>query len=86
MPKTIDDLREHLFATLDVLKDREKPVDVERVKAVVDVSGQLIDAAKVEVAFLNAVGGKGSGFIPAEALTPPASPPGRTRPAALPGR
>lgn len=62
--KSLDDLRTHLFETLEGLKNKDKPLDIERAKAVCQVAGQIIETAKVEVAFVNAVGGKGSGFIP----------------------
>ncbi|HEY0684687.1 MAG TPA: hypothetical protein VGD45_20290 [Steroidobacter sp.] len=64
MANTIDELRKHLFETLEGLKDKDKPLDIERAKAVCEVAGQIIDTAKVEVAYLNVVGGQGSGFIP----------------------
>lgn len=60
----IEDLREHLFDTLKGLKD--KSMDVDRAKAICEVSKQIIDTAKVEVGYLNVAGGKGSGFIPAD--------------------
>ena len=65
MPKQIDDLREHLFATLDALRREENPMEIERAKAIADVSKVIIDSAKVEVQFIHAVGGNGSGFLPA---------------------
>lgn len=68
MPKNkIEDLRNHLFEALEALKDEEKPMDIERAKAIADVARVLVDTAKVEVAFLQAVGGiAGTGFMPAE--------------------
>lgn len=64
MANTIEDLRKHLFETLEGLKNKESPLDIERAKAVCDVAGKIIDTAKVEVAYLNVAGGRGSGFIP----------------------
>lgn len=57
MPKknTIDDLRDHLFETPEALKDEDNPMDIQRAKAVVDVAQVLVNSAKVEVDFLNAV-------------------------------
>jgi len=74
MSNTIEDLRKHLFETLEGLKDKEKPLDIERAKAVCDVAGKIIETAKVEVSYLNVVGGRGSGFIP-QGLLPGARPP-----------
>jgi len=61
---TIEELRDHLFGTLAALRDKDNPMDVERAHAVAEVAGKIIASATTEVAFLNAVGGKGSGFIP----------------------
>lgn len=63
----ITDLRDHLFATLEALQDAEKPMEVDRAKAIADVARVIVDSAKVEVAFLEATGASGSGFIPEEA-------------------
>lgn len=56
MPKnTMTDLRNHLFEVMEQLKDEEKPMDIERAKAVIGVAQVLVDTAKVEVQFLNAI-------------------------------
>jgi len=56
MPKnTMTDLRNHLFETLEALKDDEKPMDLKRAEAIVGVAQVLVDTAKVEVQFLNAI-------------------------------
>lgn len=52
MKTSIKDLREHLFATIEDLRDKDKPMEIERARAVADVAGKIIDSAKVEVAFL----------------------------------
>jgi hypothetical protein len=54
--KTLDDLREHLFATLDALRDKEKPMEIERAKAISEVAAAVIDSAKAEVAYVKAMG------------------------------
>lgn len=65
MKNKIQDLRDHLFATIEALLDDKAPLDVERAKAVADVAQTIINSAKVEVDYLRAVGGsQGSGFIP----------------------
>lgn len=67
----ITDLRDHLFETLEALRDDEKPMEIARAKAVAEVAKQIIESAKVEVAFARATGGAlASGFIPEED-TPP---------------
>lgn len=61
----ITDLRDHLFETLEALRDDEKPMEIARAKAVADVAKAIIESAKVEVAFLKTTGGvSGTGFIP----------------------
>jgi hypothetical protein len=70
MPKknTIADLRDHLFETLESLKDDEKPMDIARAKAVADVAKVIVESAKVEVDFIKATSGSGSpGFFPEDA-------------------
>lgn len=71
---TITALRTHLFQTLEMLKDKEKPLEIERAKAISDVAQTIINSAKAEVDYLRITGGKGSGFIPeAPAKTLPKS-------------
>lgn len=61
----IDDLRNHLFATLEALRDDEKPMELDRARAVADVARVIVDSAKVEVDMLKVTGGiSGTGFIP----------------------
>lgn len=63
----IEHLRNHLFETLEMLKDDESQMDVDRARAIADVARVIVDSAKVEVQFMNTVGGRGTGFIPGEA-------------------
>ena len=64
MKNKIEDLRNHLFATIENLMDEEKPLDLDRAKAIADVAKVIINSAKVEVDFINKVGGRGTDFIP----------------------
>ena len=52
----LPDLRDHLFETLEALKDPDKPMDVARAQAICKVAGTIIASAKVEVAFMVASG------------------------------
>lgn len=52
----ISDLRDHLFETLEALKDKEQPMDIERAKAVCEVAQTVINSAKVEVEYMRAAG------------------------------
>ena len=65
MKNKIEDLRNHLFETLEGLKDVEKPMDLERAKTIAEVAQVIVNSAKVECDFLKITdGSKGSGFIP----------------------
>lgn len=73
MKNKIEDLRNHLFATLEDLRDKEQPLDIERAKAIATVAQVIVDSAKAENAFLEITGSTGSGFIVDERI-PPAQP------------
>lgn len=76
----IDDLRDHLFETLESLKDKDDPMDIDRAKAIADVARVIVDSAKVEVDFLKVTGAsRSTNFLPEVAEEPPA-------PKALPSR
>lgn len=65
MKTKITDLREHLFATLEALRDEEKPMDLDRARAIADVAKVVVESAKVEVDMVKATGqASGSGFMP----------------------
>lgn len=65
MKNKIEDLRNHLFATIEDLRDTEKPMDIQRAKAIAEVAQTIINSAKVEVDFIEATGAtRGTGFIP----------------------
>jgi len=70
MKNGIVDLRNHLFAALEALQDKDNPMDLDRAKAIAHVAGKVIDSAKVEVEFLRVTGAEGSGFIPETARAP----------------
>ena len=73
MKNKIEDLRNHLFETIERLKDDESPMDLDRAKTISEVSQTIINSAKVEVEFLKVTGGtKDTGFITNEkpTLTP----------------
>lgn len=83
MKNKIDDLRNHLFATMEALQDKDEPMPLDRARAIAEVAQVVVNSAKVEVEFLKVMNdgptGKGSGFIPAaperQPLPPPAAPP-----------
>lgn len=66
MGNKIEDLRDHLFATLAALRNPDQPMDIDRAKAVAEVAKVIVDSAKVECEHMKLTGGDGSGFIPVE--------------------
>lgn len=55
----INDLRDHLFETLEGLKD--KSMDLDRARAISEVAQVIINSAKVEVDLVKAVSGSAAG-------------------------
>ena len=54
----INDLRNHLFEVIEMLKDDEQnSMTIEKAKAIVDVSQAIINTAKVEVDYIRATDG-----------------------------
>jgi hypothetical protein len=70
MKNSMVDLRNHLFETLEELKDKENPMPVDRALAIAEVASQLIETAKVEVAFIKATDASGENAFAAVALRP----------------
>ena len=58
----IEDLRDHLFEIIEMLKENDMELD--KAKAIADISQVIVNSAKVEVDFIKVVHGNGSGFIP----------------------
>lgn len=77
MKNRIQDLRNHLFATLEALGDKDNPMELQRAKTIAEVAQVIINSAKVEVDFLNRGGtlGEGTGFIHATDDAPAPAPP-----------
>lgn len=75
MNHTISDLRDHLFATIEGLRDKENPLAIDRAKAVAEVAQTIINSAKVEVEHMKVSGEiDGTGFIAPAALPDGTSP------------
>ena len=78
----LSDLRNHLFETIEKLKDDEKPMDIERARAISTVAQTILDSAKVELKaieisgadvgseFLQLDQGEADRFLPAERRKP----------------
>lgn len=63
MSKSLTDLRETLFATLEAVKTGA--LDLDKARTVNDLSKSIIETAKVEVDYLRVTGGGESSFIEA---------------------
>ena len=61
MSKSINDLRETLFATLEAIKDGT--MDLDKARQVNEVAKTIVETAKVEVDYLRVTGGGESSFI-----------------------
>ncbi|GGK08847.1 hypothetical protein [Luteimonas terricola] len=64
----IEDLRDHLFETIEALKCEEKPMDLARAKAISEVAQTIINSAKVEVDAMRVMDAAslGTDFIPTQ--------------------
>ena len=61
----IQDLRHHLFETIEMLKDGD--IEIDKAKAISEVEQVIINSAKVEVQFLKEMGSnRHTGFIQLE--------------------
>mgnify|MGYP000855406439 CR=1 FL=1 len=61
MSKSMSDLRETLFATLQAVKSGD--LDLDRARQVNEVAKTIVETAKVEVDYLRVTGGGESEFI-----------------------
>lgn len=61
MTKSISDLRETLFATLEAVKDGT--LDLDKARQINEVAKTIVDTAKVEVDYLRVTGGGESEFL-----------------------
>jgi hypothetical protein len=57
----IIDLRNHLFETIERLKDGDMEID--KARAIAEVAQIIVNTAKVEVEFIKVSSGDGTGFI-----------------------
>ena len=61
----IQDLRHHLFETIEMLKDKE--MDIATAKAISNVAQVIVNSAKIEVQFIKATQStQDTGFIQVE--------------------
>lgn len=56
MKNKIEDLRNHLFETIEMLKDNDdNGMTIEKAKAIANVSDKIIESAKVEIDYLKTI-------------------------------
>ncbi|MEM7278738.1 MAG: hypothetical protein AAF385_11495 [Pseudomonadota bacterium] len=66
MKNKIEDLRNHLFETIEALKDPDNPMDIKRAMAIKQVADGVVSTAKVELQHMELTGHDGTGFIPSD--------------------
>ena len=71
MKDKLSDLRNHLFAALEALRDPEAPMDIDRAKAISQVAQTVINSAKVELQAMDMAGRFDSEFLGIRAEEPP---------------
>lgn len=54
MKNKIEDLRDHLFEAIEMLKSGDTSMTIEKAKTISDLSQTIINSAKVEVDFIRA--------------------------------
>lgn len=68
MKNRLQDARDHLFATLEGLLDEDKPMELDRARAVADVAQVIVNSAKVEVQAMRVLSGAGVDVKPSDFL------------------
>jgi hypothetical protein len=64
MPKNkLEDLRNHLFMTLEKLQDDENPMELDRAETIADVAQVLVNTYKAETDFHSKVGYLAGSFV-----------------------
>jgi hypothetical protein len=64
MKNKITHLRNHLFETIEALKDPDHPMEVQRAKAIYETARTIIESGKLELQFIELVGkGEDSPFF-----------------------
>lgn len=78
MKNTLTDLRNHLFETIEALKDEDQPMPVERARAISEAAGKVIESGKLELQCLEQLGDRSaSKFFDTPLLALPGNHPAR---------
>lgn len=51
----IQDLREHLFETLEALKNNDVNMTIEKAKAIAEIGNVIVNSAKLEIDFIRVI-------------------------------
>lgn len=70
----ITKLRNVLFETLDALRNKENPMEIERAKMINETAQTIINSAKVEVDYIRATGNETTKFLDAPKPAPEGQP------------
>lgn len=64
----IEDLRNHLFETIEALRNKENPMELARAREIANVAKVIVTSAKVEVDHLRVTGAlQATDFFPIDA-------------------
>lgn len=63
MKNKLQDLRDHLFETIEALKDEDNPMDLKRAETIKNVAQTVINTGKLEVDFMRETGLTPTRFI-----------------------
>jgi len=66
----IQDLRDHLFETIEMLKDEQSSMTVDKAKTIAEVAQAIINSAKLEIDFIRATD-KSDGYYPSTGFLDP---------------
>ncbi len=78
MNNKLSDLRNHLYETIERLKDDENPMAVDRARAISEAAGKIIESGKIELQYLDLIGAREpSKFFDTPVLTLPGTGPAR---------
>lgn len=67
MKNKIEDLRNHLFETIEMLKNGE--IEIEKARAISEVGKVIVDSAKTEVDFMRITRKRYNDFMPEESTS-----------------
>ena len=69
MKNKIEDLRNHVFETIELLLDEDSTMDVSKARAIASLAQVVVNSAKIEVDFIKATSvNRSTGFFPKEQL------------------